>query len=201
MKLYLNKTSPYARLVMVVAHEKNLAQQIECVWTDPWVTPAELLAVNPYSKVPVLVTADGLPITESTCICDYLDDIGNGRRLLPKQRTPRLPVLRKYGLGRGLIDTAFSVTIDRRFHPAQNEPALGKRWLAAVGRAITTLEQHHTASGSGEDIDLGDLAIAVGLSYTEFRLPEVAWQSSCPRLVAWLSQIAARQSMRLTVPD
>lgn len=201
MKLYLNKTSPYARLVMVVAHEKNLAQQIECVWTDPWASPAELLAVNPYSKVPVLVTDDGLSITESTCICDYLDNVGNGQRLLPTQPAQRLPVLRKYGLGRGLIDTAFSVTIDRRFHPTQNEPALGARWLAAVGRAIAMLEQLHTPPSSSENIDLGDLAIAVGLSYTEFRLPEVAWQSSCPRLAAWLSQIAARPSMRLSAPN
>jgi glutathione S-transferase len=35
MKLYLNQTSPYARLVLVVAHEKELADRIECVWTDP----------------------------------------------------------------------------------------------------------------------------------------------------------------------
>ena len=44
MKLYLNKTSPYARLVMVVAHEKGLEKKIEPHWTDPWESaPSKLL--------------------------------------------------------------------------------------------------------------------------------------------------------------
>jgi len=113
MKLYLNKTSPYARLVMVVAHEKGLTRKIELAWTDPWASSFDLLAANPFSKVPTLLTDDGLPIVDSICICDYLDEVGGGLRLIPPRGSDRVRTLRKYGLGRGLIDAAFGVTIER----------------------------------------------------------------------------------------
>ena len=58
MRLFLNQASPYARLARVVVHEKCLADQVELVWTDPWASPPELLAVNPAAKVPALVTDD-----------------------------------------------------------------------------------------------------------------------------------------------
>ena len=69
MKLYLNKASPYARLVMVVIHEKRLADSVELAWTDPWASPPDLLAINPLAKVPALITDGGLPIIDSVCIC------------------------------------------------------------------------------------------------------------------------------------
>lgn len=199
MKLYLNKTSPYARLVMVVAHEKALTGRIELTWTDPWANPPELLRVNAFSKVPVLVTDDGQPIIESVCICDYLDQIGGAPRLLPAEADERLPVLRKYGLGRGLIDTAFGVTIERRF--SGTDSTLAARWLGAVRRAIDALEHDRTLLRSNEPPDLGDLALAVGLSYVEFRLPELNWRSASPRLSQGLDPLSARPSMRLSAPE
>lgn len=201
MKLYLNKTSPYARLVMVVAHEKALEQDIECVWTDPWGSPAELLAVNPYAKVPALVTDGGEVLVESGCICDYLDDIGSGRRLMPRELPARLPVLRKYGLGRGLIDAAFGVTIQRRFAAPDARPVLAERWLAAVSRVLGVMERDATLAPSDNAPDLGDLALAVGLDYVGFRLPEAGWRVRAPRLAQWLSRAVARPAMRLTAPE
>lgn len=201
MKLYLNKTSPYARLVMVVAHEKGLATQIEPAWTDPWASPVALLAVNPYAKVPALVTDDGIAIVESACICDFLDSMGEGRRLLPAAIGARAAALRKYGLGRGLIDAAFGVTIERRFLGADVSSVLVERWLAAVGRGAAALEAQAGMPGSGDETDLGDLAVAVGLSYTEYRLPEVRWRATAPRLASWLDRMAQRPSMQATLPE
>lgn len=201
MKLYLNKTSPYARLVMVVAHEKALVQSIECVWTDPWASPAELLVVNPYAKVPALVTDGGEALVESGCICDYLDDIGSGRRLMLRELPARLPALRKYGLGRGLIDTAFGVTIQRRFAAPDARPVLAERWLDAVGRALAVIEQEAATARPADAPDLGDLALAVGLDYVGFRLPEAGWRVHAPRLARWFDRVAARPAMRLTAPE
>jgi len=65
LKLYLNKTSPYARLTMVVAREKDLVERLALEWTDPWTDSAELLRANPFSRVPTLVTDDGLTIVDS----------------------------------------------------------------------------------------------------------------------------------------
>jgi len=199
MRLYLNKTSPYARLTTVVAHEKKLKDRIELAWTDPWGDPADLLGVNPFSKVPALVTEDGQTILESTCICDYLDQIGEGPRLFPSWGPDRLPVLRKYGFGRGLIDAAFGVTIERRW--SGKDSALAGRWLRSLGRAIDALELDGALFGSREQPDMGDLAIAVGLSYTGFRLSEVRWRPVSPNLSKWYDRIAERPSMRQTEPE
>lgn len=199
MKLYLNKTSPYARLVLVVAHEKSLQDEIEPVWTDPWADAAALKAVNPYSKVPTLIARDGEPLTESQCICEYLDDVGGGRRLLPPEGAHRLPALRRIGLARGLIDAAFGVTIDRRFHAGTTDSGLAARWVAALERSFAVLEQSSATLDTAAP-DLGDLTLAVGLSYVEFRLPELGWRSRAPRLAMRFDRIAMRPAMRLTHP-
>jgi len=200
MKLYLNKTSPYARLVQIVVLEKGLDAAVERVWVDPWNTPPELLALNPFSKVPALVARDGLPLTESLGICDYLDEIGSGPRLMPASGEARLKAIRKVGLGRGLIDAAFGVTIERRFHGAQNPSELAVRWLAAVHRVVERLEMDN-APATATQPDLGDLSLAVGLSYTQFRLPEVAWPERAPRLAQWLESLARRASFAATAPE
>jgi glutathione S-transferase len=197
MKLYLNKASPYGRLVLVVAHEKQLAKSIELAWTDPWVSGAELLAVTPYAKVPVLIAQDGKPLVESGCICDYLDEVGTGPVLLPKAGQERLTVLRKYGLGRALIDVAFGVVIEQRYHPSEPKPVLLERWRAAVERGIATLEQE---AAPGPAPDMGDLAVAVALSYMDFRMSEVKWRASAPGLAAWFEGIGSRPSITATAP-
>jgi glutathione S-transferase len=200
MKLYLNKTSPYARLAMVVIHEKRLADSVELAWTDPWASPLDLLAVNPAAKVPALVTDGGLSIIDSVCICTHLDDIGHGPRLLPEETAERVPALMKYGLGRGLIDAAFGVTIERRYANPDSKPMLAERWLTAVQRTIAALEKDPALMHSHEHPGIGDLAIAVGLGYVEFRLPEMRWRGNAPGLVNWFDRVSDRPSMRLTMP-
>lgn len=200
MKLYLNKTSPYARLVRVVAIEKGLADALDFVWVDPWVSPQELLAVNPFLKVPTLVTTDGIPITESSCICDYLEHIGERNQLMPKD-SDRPIVLRKVGLGRGLIDVSFGVTIERRFSAKGTESELAKRWLRAAAESVRVIEKSELMSPSTGMIDMGDLAIAVGLSYTDYRLPEVGLRVLAPNASKWLDQILKRPSFELTKPE
>jgi len=51
MKLYHAKPSPFARRVRVLLRERGLLSRIDEIATAPWDSPAELLAVNPASKV------------------------------------------------------------------------------------------------------------------------------------------------------
>ena len=197
MRLFLNKASPYARLALVVVHEKCLADQVELMWTDPWASPPELLAVNPAAKVPALVTDGGETIVDSACICMFLDKAGEAVTLFPQG----IPTLVKYGLGRTLIDVAFGVTIERRYAHPQGKPVLAERWLAAVERTITVLAKDATLTLSHKQPDIGDLAIAVGLAYVEFRLREVRWRASAPSLGSWLDAIGERPSLRVTRPE
>jgi len=195
MQLFLNKASPYARLVLVTVHEKQLAARVELKWTDPWASPAELLAVNPASKVPALVTDEGQAIIDSACICMYLDAAGEGPALYGRGTIE----LMNYGLGRSLIDAAFGVTIERRYGDPNS--VLVQRWLGAVERTIAVLAKDPAPLDSTRLPDIGDLAIAVGLAYVDFRLPEVRWRAGAPVLGTWLDEIAERPSLRATRPE
>jgi glutathione S-transferase len=197
MKLYLNKASPYARLALVVAHEKGLAEALELVWVDPWTSSPEFLAVAPLGRVPVLVTDDGAAIADSAAICDYLDALGKTRALVPPLAA-RSRTLHKYGLGRGIVELAFGSTIEKRFHP-DSQP-LGQRWGENIMRAAQFLETR-TSRLDADQPDLGDLCISVGLAYTDFRLPQVGWRRSCPQLAAWQDCMLARQSLVATAPE
>ena len=62
---------------------------VETVKVDTAAQPAELLAVNPLGRIPVLLAEDGLAIHDSRSITHYLDRL-SGRRLYPrKQRSGR----------------------------------------------------------------------------------------------------------------
>lgn len=196
MQLLLNQASPYARLARVVMLEKKLDHDVELRWTDPWASPPELLAANPAAKVPTLVLNDGQAIVDSACIALYLDQAGQGPTLFPAGAATQI----KYGLGRTLIDVAFGVTIERRYSPLQQPSVLIERWLAAIGRTIAAIEEKADSLSHAKP-DIGDLSIAVGLAYADFRLKEVAWRASAPRLEAWCDAIAARPSLRTTAPE
>jgi glutathione S-transferase len=106
-------------------------------------------------------------------------------------------MLVKYGLGRSLIDVAFGVTIERRY--GQQASILAERWLSAVERTIATLGKYAGTLGH-EQPDIGDLSIAVGLGYVDFRLQEVRWRGQATQLGEWCERIAARPSLVATSP-
>lgn len=199
MKLYLNKTSPYARLVLATAHEAGLVSQIEMVWTEPWDDNAELLAVNPLSKVPALITDSGVALIESALICDYLVAQSGRGHLLPTDSAQRESVLQRLGIGRAVIDCAFGSVIQRRFNDGADTP-LSKRWLKAIPRAVAALETIASKLSAPPEPDLADLAVTVALDYVDFRLPEIAWRGNAPTLVSAVDGLLARPSMQATNP-
>jgi glutathione S-transferase len=199
MKLYLNRTSPYARLTLVTVHETGLAEQVEKVWIEPWNDPPELLAVNPLARIPALVTDDGAALIESSCICDYLIARSQRDELLPAQPQARTNTLQRLGLGRAVIDCAFSAVIQRRFNKG-SDTELSQRWLHALPRAAGALDRLSTERNGMQQPDLGDLAVAVAFDYVNFRLPEIAWRDKAPALAKLVDAISARPSMIATRP-
>lgn len=195
MKLFFNKPSPYARKVRVVAHEIELIDRIEMVEVDPWSDPPELLSVNPLGKVPALLTDDGALITESTTIAIYLATRGFGRRLIEGERWR---VQARAALAQGLIDAAFITVIERR-RPAERQ---WPDWIARQRRAIERLLPTFTPAdlADANRFDLGDITLACGLAYLDFRLGDIPWRTQHPHLAQWLDQVNRRPSMLATAP-
>lgn len=200
MQLYLNKTSPYARLTLVTAHEAGLADRVDPVWLEPWNDPPALLAVNPAAKIPALVTDDGIALVESTCICDYLIALSGRTELSLPQPRERAELLRRLGLARAAIDCSFSAVIQRRFHDGA-DTALSQRWLRALPRLADALDALSGARHGAPQPDLADLAVAVAFDYVDFRLGEIAWRQNAPALARLVDSVRTRPSMQATQPQ
>ncbi len=88
MKLHFARPSPYVRKVCAVAIELGLDERIERL--ERAMTPvspeAELNADNPLGKVPCLITDDGEALYDSRVICAYLDELADGRTVIPDRR-------------------------------------------------------------------------------------------------------------------
>lgn len=198
MQLYLNKTSPYARLALVAAHETGLANALELVWTDPWADAPELLAVNPLSKVPALVTGDGACLIESDGIVQYLLALSGNEQLLPAAPAQRLDALGRLGLARAVIDCAFAAVIRTRFGDAPDS-ILTRRWLEALPRAVAAIERNLARQATQDrPVDLGDLALGIAFAYCDLRQPQLAWRDDAPRLAALVAHVCLRPSMVAT---
>jgi glutathione S-transferase len=197
MQLFFNQTSPYARKVRVVAIEKGLVPQIEMHDLDPWSDPPALLAVSPLSKVPVLVTAQGVALTESDHIARFLDDLVPQPALMPQDASARAEASARMALSQGMIDAAFDSVIERRRPSDKQWPD----WIARQHRAIERgLAVAATLNCSRERFDLGDIALAVLLGYLDYRLPSIAWREAHPALADWYDAVARREAMQATRP-
>ena len=134
MKLHYSATSPYVRKVVACALACGISDQITHIETNPHVSPPDLLAANPLSKVPCLVTEDGFALFDSPVICEYLDAVGAGS-LFPPPGPARWRALRFQAIGDGIMDAAVSRRMDMG-RPAEAARAAARaRGRAAVERA------------------------------------------------------------------
>ena len=195
MKLYYAKPSPYARRVRVLLRERGLLSRIDEIATAPWDSPAELLAMNPASKVPALVLDEGIALTESALIAAHLDGLGDAAPLLPGAATTHL--LHVWGLAEGLTAAAWLVVVEARRDEAQRSPAWLARQRNAIDRCLAALEPVAPLPPAPS---YAHVVLGVALGYLDFRLPSIDWRSGQPRLAQWYATFAQRDAMRATAP-
>lgn len=196
MKLHYSPTSPYVRKVMACAIARGVDGQIELVETNPHASPAGLLAHNPLSKVPCLVTEDGLALFDSPVICEYLDSVGDERPLFPAAGAARWRALRQQAIADGIMDAAVGVRMEQgRPQEAARDAAMARN-RAAVERALDVLE----TDAPVQHVDIGTLALACALGYLDFRFADDAWRTGRPGLAAWYETMATRPELTRTAP-
>src|SRR5207249_1951934 len=111
MRLYYTPTSPLVRKVRAAALELGLPERIETVLLQPIPTQAhpELSKANPLSEIPALVLEDCSCLYGSRVVCEYLDGLHTGRKLIPPSGAPRFQALRVQALCDGILDAAILV--------------------------------------------------------------------------------------------
>lgn len=197
MKLRYSTTSPFARKVLVVAHETGLADRVECVVTNAWAPDTDLVRDNPLSKIPALITDGGETLFDSPVICEYLDSLHGGRKLFPVTGGERWTQLRLQALADGIMDAAVQIRIETAIRP---EEFRWQGWLerqaAAIGRSLDALDQECGAWGA--DFLIGQVTVAVALSYIDLRKPVADWRATRPNLAEWSRNVSTRHSIVAT---
>lgn len=201
MKLLYQTHSPYARKVLVMAHEAGLAGRLEVVHheTSPTLRNAEVFAVNPLGKVPVLVLDDSFALFDSTVICDFLDTLHDHARFVPLAGKDRYRVLRQQAVAQGICEAGITVRHETVRRPEQYRyPAMRDGQIEKLVAAYDLLEQEmRDARLTGGQVDLGQIALATALDWIEFRdLPD--FREGRPCLTRWFTAFQSRPSMSVT---
>ena len=193
MKGYGATVSPFTRKVRVAAIETGQDSLIEWEMVVMAERPAALAENNPLDKVPVVILNDGRQLYDSPVICEYLDSLHDGPKLIPKDGDARWEVLRLQALGDGVCDAAVLYGAEMRrpesycFHP------FIERQVAKIVAGLNRLEKEIEQLDG--PLTIAPIAVATGMGYMEFRecLPD--WREKRPRLAAWYETFCRRPSM------
>jgi len=197
VKLHHSPASPYVRKVMACAIARGIDGQITTVATNPHVSPADLLASNPLSKVPALVAEDGTAIYDSPVICEYLDTLGDAPALFPPTGSAaRLRAQIMHAAADGILDAAVARRLNMPHPQDDGRKAFDARQRAAVDRALDVLE---VSPPIGLD-DIGAIAVGCALGYLDFRFAAEPWRDAHPRLAAWFAEVSRLAPLSRTVP-
>lgn len=196
MRLLYQTHSPYARKVLVMAHETGLADAIEVIHheTSPTVRNETVFAQNPLGKVPVLLRPGAPALFESSIICQYLDTLHAGRPMIPVDDDAQWHILLLQSVAQGICDAGIAVRWETvRRPPELRYPPLRDGQSAKLLASYAWLERELDV---GSDLHLGHIAVATALDWIEFRaLPSFR---NHRRLSAWFDAFRIRKSMLAT---
>lgn len=196
MKLFHSTRSPFVRKTVVAAYESGQIADVEIVPGDPHGVDRVLLEANALSKIPALITEDGVALPESDLICLYLDERSGGDVLIPKFGPARWRTFRLQALADGFMEAA----VDRRSEALRPEGERSDTTLARLMdrmlRCLDALEAETALLGDPQN--LGAVATACACSYADFRYPDLDWRTSRPGLAAFFAEYDARPSMEAT---
>lgn len=199
MKLYMSPASPFARKARIIIRELDLTRLVEEIPTNPAASD-ELRKTNPLGKIPALVLDDGSTLIDSPVICEYLNELGGGK-FFPgmsvwRETSGRWRALTLQALGDGIGDAAVARVYEgRRPEELQNQDAIAK-YTTVIGRSLDALERARFA----EPPTIGEVAVACAIGYLDFRLPELDWRATRPKLRDWYEGFANYPAMQETWP-
>lgn len=199
MKLRYSATSPYVRKVLVTALEIGLDERIERVVTNTLDRDSGIAQDNPLVKVPALITDAGESLYDSPVICEFLDSLHSGPKIIPPEGTERWRALRLQALGDGMLDAAILIMLETKRRP---EAFRWADWIALqqvkVQHGLNQLESE--AGTLDGPPTIGTITVGCTLGYLDFRFAEDDWRLRHPSLAAWYETFSRRPSMRETVP-
>jgi glutathione S-transferase len=196
---------PFSRKVRLSLAEKNL--RFETVIEKTWERRTEYMAMNPAGDVPLMIEEDGTILSNSTVICEYLDEVYPEISLLGDDSVSRAEVRRIVGW--------FDVKFNREVTEYLIGEKMMKRFLKSgephgpsvrAGHANIHYHLDYLAFLierrrwlAGDSVSYADLAAAAHLSAIDY-MGDVPWESH-PVAKEWYSRLKSRPSFKALLED
>ena len=204
IRLYHVPLSPFCRKVRLSLAEKKL--EVELVEEKYWERDPEFIRRNPAGKVPVL-KIDGVTLSESTAICEYIEERYPTPPLLPKDPVDRHEVRRlvswfddkfHHEVTSKLLYERVNKKITKEGYPDSGNVKAGARAIKAHLEYLGWLldERRWLA---GPELSLADFAAAAHFSALDY-ISDVDWTLN-QTVRDWYSKIKSRPAFRSLLAD
>jgi glutathione S-transferase len=190
MILRSSPASPFVRKVRIAMSVLGLDDKIEVRDVDLNDPADAIRKENPLGKIPALALEDGSVLYDSRVILEYLDHLGGGGRIIPREPKARFAALRLQALCDGMLDAGVLMVYEGRYRPPEMKvQSWVERQQGKMQRGLDALE----ASPPKLDAlpDVGRIALACVLGYGDLRFGG-EWRKNHPKLVAWHDAFAAQ---------
>lgn len=184
---------------MIVAHETGLVGRITCVRSVAVRDKAnpQIIKDSPVGRIPVLVLSDGVVLSGSYPICEYIDSLHDGRRMIPVVSPERWREFELHGIADGLLDTLVAWRGEFIRPETGAWESLATTCAAKTEACLDWLEQR--ARGfTAADYRLGQITTGVALDYLDFRFQQTNWRARRPSLAHWHTEFQQRPSSKAT---
>lgn len=201
MILHYSPKSPFVRKVMIFILETGLEQRIEKrrSVTNMLIPNLELMQVNPWSKIPTLVLDDGRVLFDSDVICEYLDTLHPGPRLVPAGVPERWQVLRWRSFGNEMLHALILWRNERERPEERRLPQLIEAFQTKFHKGLGFLDRE-AAELAQARFSVGHISIGCALGYIEYRFAHIDWRDRYPGIADWFAEFERRPSVQATEP-
>lgn len=203
-RLFHVPLSPFCRKVRLSLAEKKI--EVELVEERYWEADADFLRRNPAGKVPVL-HLDGVMMSESGPICEYIEETRPEPPLLPTDPAARLEVRR---LVNWFDDKFHHEVTSNLLYERVNKKMMGQGYPDSknVKEGAKAIKYHldymawlldHRRWLAGDVMTLADFAAAAHLSALDY-ISDVDWNRSAA-IKDWYAKIKSRPAFRNILAD
>ena len=203
-RLYHVPLSPFCRKVRLCLAEKKI--EVELVEEKYWEQDADFMRRNPAGQVPV-IKLDGITMSQSTPICEYLEEVNPTPALMPKDAKERYEVRRLVNwfddkfhkeVTANLLYERVNKKVSAQGYPDSIKIKNGARKIKFhLDYMGWLLDQRRWLAGS--QMSLADFAAAAHLSSLDY-ISDVDWDRN-ENVREWYSKIKSRPAFRSILAD
>ena len=194
LTLYYHPLSSYCHKVLVALYEHGIDFDGRIIDLGNQADRAELAALWPFTKFPVLRDHTGeRDVVESSIIIEYLDlHAGDHARLIPQDSDDALDVRLWDRIFDQYVMTPLQAIVGNTFRPTPDDMAAQ---FATLDTAYRLIDERMAARtwAAGMEFSLADCAAAPSLFYAVTVRP---FPDDCPHLLAYYDRLMDRPSVQ-----